>query len=75
MTKFRWTPSQMDRLEHAVRKGLRVAISRRGTEYIVVAMRIVQRDGGDALVGHLPMTGDELVFRLQDLESFQVIGD
>jgi hypothetical protein len=58
-----------------VRKGLRVAVSRRGTEYIVVAMRITQRDGADALVGHLPMTGEELVFRLQDLEAFQVIGD
>jgi uncharacterized protein with PhoU and TrkA domain len=75
MKKFRWTPSQMDRLEHAVRKGLRVAVSRRGTEYIVVAMRITQRDGADALVGHLPMTGEELVFRLQDLEAFQVISD
>ena len=75
MKNFRWTPSQMDRLEHAVRKGLRVAVSRRGTEYIVVAMRITQRDGADALVGHLPMTGEELVFRLQDLEAFQVIGD
>ena len=73
--KFRWTPSQMDRLEHAVRKGLRVALSRRGTEYIVTAVRITQKDGADALVGHLPMTGEELTFRLQDLESFQVIGD
>ena len=75
MKKFRWTPSLMDRLEHAVRKGLRVAVSRRGTEFIVVAVRLTQKDGADALVGHLPMTGDELVFRLQDLDAFQVIGD
>jgi PleD family two-component response regulator len=31
--------------------------------------------GHEALVGHLPMTGEELTFRLEDLESFQVIGD
>ena len=75
MGKFRWTPAQVDRLEHAVRKGLRVALSRRGTEYIVVARRIVQEAGGDALVGHLPMTGEELVFRFGDIDGFQVIGD
>lgn len=72
---MRWTPTQMDRLEHAVRKSLRVALSRRGTEYIVVARRMTQTGGHDAFVGHLPMTGEELTFRLQDVESFQVIGD
>ena len=75
MAKMRWTPTQMDRLEHAARKGLRVALSRRGTEYIVVARRMTQAGGHEALVGHLPMTGEELTFRLEDLESFQVIGD
>ncbi|HEX6645492.1 MAG TPA: hypothetical protein VF037_12495 [Gemmatimonadales bacterium] len=75
MATFRWTPTQMDRLEHAVRKNLRVALSRRGTEYIVTALRITQQSGRDALVGHLPMTGDELVFPLQDVDAFQVIGD
>lgn len=75
MAKIRWTPAQVDRLEHATRKGLRVALSRRGTEYIVVARRIVQQEGGDALVGHLPMTGEDLVFRFEDIDSFQVIGD
>lgn len=73
--KIRWTPTQMDRLEHAARKGLRVALSRRGTEYIVVARRMTQTGGEEALVGHLPMTGEELTFRLEDLDSFQVIGD
>lgn len=72
---MRWTPTQMDRLEHAVRRNLRVALSRRGTEYVVIARRVIQTAGQDALVGHLPMTGEELVFRLQDLDSFQVIGD
>ena len=75
MAKIRWTPAQVDRLEHAVRKGLRVALSRRGTEYIVIARRIVQEEGTDALVGHLPMTGEELLFRFSDIDAFQVIGD
>ncbi len=66
---------QVDRLENAARKGLRVSLSRRGTEYIVMAVKMTQVDGRDAFVGYLPMTGEELVFRLEDLESFQVIGD
>ena len=52
-----------------------MALSRRGTEYIVVARRMTQAGGQEALVGHLPMTGEELTFRLQDVESFHVIGD
>jgi hypothetical protein len=72
---IRWSPMQVDRLENAARKGLRVSLSRRGTEYIVMAVKMTQVDGRDAFVGYLPMTGEELVFRLEDLESFQVIGD
>ena len=74
-TPFRWTPERMDRLEHAAREGLRVALSRRGTEYVVTARRVTTVDGREALIGHLPMTGEELTFRLDDIEYFQVIGD
>jgi uncharacterized protein with PhoU and TrkA domain len=63
----------MDQLENAARRGLRVALSRRGTEYIVVAQRVTTADQHDVLVGWLPMTGEELTFRLNDIESFQVI--
>ncbi|MBA3443507.1 MAG: hypothetical protein H0T58_01445 [Gemmatimonadales bacterium] len=63
----------MDQLEHAARKGLRVALSRRGTEYIVVALRVTSVGRYEALIGRLPMTGEELTFRLNDIESFQVI--
>jgi uncharacterized protein with PhoU and TrkA domain len=65
----------MDRLENAARKNLRVAVRRRGTEYIVTARRLTTVGGRDALIGHLPMTGEELTFRLEDLEEFQIIGD
>lgn len=63
----------MDQLENAARRGLRVALSRRGTEYIVVAQRVTTVEQHDALIGWLPMTGEELTFRLEDIESFQVI--
>jgi hypothetical protein len=63
----------MDQLERAARDGLRVALSRRGTEYIVVAIRVGSVGRHEALVGRLPMTGEELTFRLDELEGFQVI--
>jgi hypothetical protein len=73
MSSLRWTAERMDQLENAARRGLRVALSRRGTEYIVVALRVGSDDQHEAFVGWLPMTGEELTFRLDDIESFQVI--
>jgi hypothetical protein len=72
---IRWTADRMDQLEHAARRGLRVALeTRRGTEYIVVARRVTTGARGDSLVGLLPMTGEELTFPLVDIATFQVIG-
>ncbi|HVH68026.1 MAG TPA: hypothetical protein VM716_09175 [Gemmatimonadales bacterium] len=34
------TPAALDALERAVREGRRVALRRRGTEYVVVAERL-----------------------------------
>lgn len=73
MPPVRWTADRMDQLENAARRGLRVALSRRGTEYIVVALRVTTADQREVLVGWLPMTGEELTFRLDEIESFQVI--
>jgi uncharacterized protein with PhoU and TrkA domain len=73
MSPIRWTTDRMDQLESAARRGLRVALNRRGTEYIVVALRVTSMDQHDALIGRLPMTGEDLTFRLDELESFQVI--
>jgi uncharacterized protein with PhoU and TrkA domain len=73
MSPIRWTADRMDQLENAARRGLRVVLCRRGTEYVVVAQRVTTIDQHEALVGWLPMTGDELTFRLEEIESFQVI--
>lgn len=70
---IRWTSQRMDQLEHAVRRGLRVALSRRGTEYVVVARRLATVGRQEALIGHLPMTGEELPFLLEEIDHFQVI--
>jgi hypothetical protein len=73
MGTVRWTPDRMEQLERAARLGQRVMLMRRGTEYVVVARRILHAGGGEALVGYLPMTGEELRFDLGDLDAFQVV--
>ncbi|PYP10224.1 MAG: hypothetical protein DMD59_06345 [Gemmatimonadetes bacterium] len=67
------TPEALDALERAVRERRRVALRRRGTEYVVVAERLEMSERDDVLAGRLPMTGELLTFRLHDLESFAVL--
>ena len=67
------SPEALDALERAVRERRRVALRRRGTEYVVVAQRLETSGRDDILVGRLPMTGELLTFRLRDLESFAVL--
>ncbi len=74
MSPVRWTSDRMDQLEHAARLGQRVMLSRRGTEFIVVALRVTSQGRHEVVVGRLPMTGEELVFRLDQIDAFQVVG-
>jgi hypothetical protein len=67
------SPEALDALESAVREHRRVALRRRGTEYVVVAERLDTSGRDDVLAGRLPMTGEVLSFRLRDLESFAVL--
>jgi hypothetical protein len=67
------TPEALDALERAVRDHLRVALRRRGTEYVVVAERLETSGRDDVLTGRLPMTGELLNFQLRDLETFAVL--
>lgn len=69
----RWTPERLDQLENAIRHGRRVAMNRRGNEYIVIATRMTSSNNRDAVVGRLPMTGDEMTFVLEELEGFTIL--
>ena len=63
----------MDQLERAAREGLRVAVRRRGVEFVVTARRVELSVRGERLVGYLPMTGNEMTFELAHVESFEVL--
>jgi hypothetical protein len=73
MSEIRWTSDRMDQLENAARKNLRVSLTRRGTEYVVTAIRVTSIGQHESLIGFLPMTGEELNFRLDEIDDFQVI--
>lgn len=73
MGEVRWTPDRMEQLESAARQGRRVVLRRRGTEYVVVARRVFHAGQRDALIGLVPMTGEELRFFLEELDEFQVL--
>ena len=70
---IRWSPERLDQLESAVRHGRRVALMRRGTEYVVTAVRLGTSGTRDVLVGRLPMTGEEMAFILEDLDALQIL--
>lgn len=72
---MRWSPEQMDRLEGACRRHLRVALMRRGGEQVVVAQRVGSLGSKEAFIGLLPMTGEELAFPLDEIEHFEVVGE
>lgn len=68
---IRWTPERYDQLERAARDGRRVILSRRGTEYVVIALAVRHGGRGEVLVGRLPMTGEEMEFLLEEIDSIE----
>jgi len=67
------TPDALDALERAAREHRRVALMRRGTEYVVVAEQLDCTNRDELLYGQLPMTGEVLAFPLRELERFAVL--
>ena len=67
------TPEALDALERAVREARRIALRRRGNEYVIVAVRLDTTGREEALLGRLPMTGEVLTFPLRELEAFAVL--
>jgi hypothetical protein len=69
----RLTPAQYDALERAVTKRGRIAVIRRGTEFIVVAERLRLDGGRERIESVHPSTGQPLVFFIDEVDSIQVI--
>jgi hypothetical protein len=67
------SPNEYDVLERAVADGNRISVYRRGTEYLVIPMRIFLQDGREAIEARHPTTGERIILRIDDIESFEVV--
>jgi len=61
-------------LERAVIRGSRLALRRRGTEYIVVPLGLRNVNGRELVDARNPTTGDELALFLDELEAVESVG-
>jgi hypothetical protein len=67
------THQQYEQLERAVADGRRIAVQRRGTEYLVVPDRLAIRDGREAIEAVNPTTGDQLTLYLDEVDAIEVV--
>jgi hypothetical protein len=67
------TTKQYDALERAISDGTRIAIMRRGTEYIVIPERLRVGTDGEAIEARNPTTGDRLVLRVEEIDSVELV--
>ncbi|MFL5578282.1 MAG: hypothetical protein ACJ79S_20200 [Gemmatimonadaceae bacterium] len=67
------TTTQYDALERAITDGRRIAVYRRGTEYVVIPTRLRMLRGREAIEAAHPTTGEHLTLYLDDVESIEVV--
>ena len=68
-----WTHREYDALERAITNGRRIAAYRRGTEYVVLPMRLRVISGREAVEATHPTTGDQITLYLDEMDSFEVV--
>lgn len=67
------THEQYDMLERAIADGRRIAIYRRGTEYMVIPIRM-RLSAREAVEAMHPTTGEHLTLYIDEIEGFEVVG-
>jgi hypothetical protein len=67
------THQQYDALERAVREGTRIAVYRRGTEYVVIPQRLRMLEGREAVESVHPTTGDRITLYIDEVDSIEVV--
>jgi hypothetical protein len=65
---------QYDALERAIVDGCRVAVFRRGTEFIIIPERLALRQRRECIEARHPTTGAHLTLWIDEMESVEVMG-
>jgi hypothetical protein len=67
------THRQYELIEGAIRRGTRIVVYRRGTEFIIVPQSLRLERGREAIASINPVTGDDLVLFLDELDAIEVV--
>ncbi len=65
--------NQYDQLERAVSVGQRIAVYRRGTEYVVIPLRLRVSNGRELIEARNPTTGDAMTLYIDELDDIEVV--
>jgi len=68
-----WTHEQYEVLERAISSGTRISAFRRGTEFVVVPLRLRTLGGREAIESTHPTTGERIVLHLDELDAIETV--
>jgi hypothetical protein len=63
-----------DIVERAVVRGERLALRRRGTEYLVIPLALRMENGREVIDARNPTTGDDLALYVDELDGVERLG-
>jgi hypothetical protein len=67
------TVAGYDALENAIRDGIRITVRRRGTDFVVIPMRLLLRGRREAIEARHPTTGQPLTLWVDEADSIEVV--
>jgi hypothetical protein len=67
------THEQYNALERAIVEQRRISAFRRGSEYILVPLRLATRAGRELIEAQNPTTGDHMALYLDELDHFEIV--
>lgn len=67
------TVAEYDAVEDAIRCGRRIHVRRRGTDYVVIPMRLWMRGRREAIETRHPNTGHPMTLWLDELDSVEAV--
>jgi hypothetical protein len=68
-----FSPNEYDTLERAIASGRRLALYRRGTEYVVIPRRLSLVASRETIEVVHPTTGERIEFTLDEIDRFEVV--
>ena len=67
------TVAGYDALEDAIRDGIRITVRRRGTDFVVIPMRLLLRGRREAIEARHPTTGQPFTLWVDEADSIEVV--